>query len=74
MIVKVVKVIVRFLWKRWWTKNDSRVFVYKAANWIHVGVTTGRGRMDRENKRHGMAVKEIYVYPLCNRFRQELLA
>ena len=47
---------------------------YKAANWIHVGATTGRGRMDRENKRHGMAVKEIYVYPLCNRFRQELLA
>jgi hypothetical protein len=47
---------------------------YKAANWIHVGETTGRGRMDREKKRHGMAVKEIYVYPLCNRFRQELLA
>ena len=47
---------------------------YKAANWIHMGATTGRGRMDRENKRHGMAVKEIYVYPLCNRFRQELLA
>jgi len=46
---------------------------YKAANWIHLGATTGRGRMDRENKRHGMAVKEIYVYPLCNRFRQELL-
>jgi len=47
---------------------------YKAANWIHVGATTGRGRMDRENKRHGMSVKEIYVYPLCNQFRQELLA
>ena len=47
---------------------------YKAANWVHVGATTGRGRMDRENKRKGMAIKEIYVYPLCNRFRQELLA
>lgn len=47
---------------------------YKAANWVHVGATTGRGRMDRENKRKGMAVKEIYVYPLSNRFRQELLA
>ena len=46
---------------------------YKAANWTYVGSTTGRGRMDRENKRHGMAVKEIYVYPLYNRFRQELL-
>lgn len=46
---------------------------YKAANWIHVGTTTGRGRMDRENKRHGMAPKEIYVYPLSARFRQALL-
>jgi hypothetical protein len=46
---------------------------YKAANWFHVGATTGRGRMDRENRRHGLAVKEIYVYPLSNRFRQELL-
>jgi hypothetical protein len=46
---------------------------YKAANWVHVGSTTGRGRMDRENKRQGMAVKEIYVYPLSNRFGQELL-
>lgn len=45
---------------------------YKAANWVHVGATTGRGRMDRENKRQGMAVKEIYVYPLSKRFRQEL--
>jgi hypothetical protein len=46
---------------------------YQAANWVHVGSTTGRGRMDRENKRKGMAVKEIYVYPLSNRFAQELL-
>ena len=45
---------------------------YKAANWIHMGKTTGRGRMDRDNKKHGAAVKEIYVYPLTSRFRQEL--
>ena len=45
---------------------------YKAANWIHMGETTGRGRMDRDNKREGAAVKEIYVYPLTPRFRQEL--
>ena len=58
------------------TLVDQRRFkgtCYKAANWVHVGETTGRGRMDRENKRQGMAVKEIYVYPLSNRFRQELL-
>jgi len=45
---------------------------YKAANWIHVGKTTGRGRMDRDHTRDGAAVKEIYVYPLSSRFRQEL--
>jgi hypothetical protein len=45
---------------------------YKAANWIHVGETTGRGRMDRNYARQGAAVKEIYVYPLSSRFRQEL--
>ena len=26
---------------------------YRAANWIELGVTTGRGRMDREHRRHG---------------------
>jgi len=46
---------------------------YKAANWLYIGKTRGRGRMDRENKRHGMAVKNIYVYPLTFRFRQELV-
>jgi hypothetical protein len=45
---------------------------YKAANWRYVGKTTGRGRMDRNNTRHGAAVKEIHVYPLTPRFRQEL--
>lgn len=45
---------------------------YKAANWIHMGKTTGRGRMDRYGKQQGIAVKEIYVYPLTSRFRQEL--
>ncbi len=46
---------------------------YQAANWVCVGETTGRGRMDRENKRHGAAVKDIYLYPLWKRFRQELV-
>jgi hypothetical protein len=56
---------------------DQRRFkgtCYKATNWMHVGATTGRGRMDREKRRQGMAIKEIYVYPLSDRFRQELLA
>jgi len=46
---------------------------YKAANWVHVGQTTGRGRMDRRNKRKGMAVKDIYLYPLSKSFRKELM-
>lgn len=37
---------------------------YRAANWIHLGQTAGRGRMDREHKNHGRAIKDIYVYPL----------
>jgi hypothetical protein len=45
---------------------------YKAANWIHMGKTTGRGRMDRANKQQGASVKVIFVYPLTSRFRQEL--
>lgn len=45
---------------------------YQAANWTHIGRTTGRGRMDRDNKNKGAAIKEIYVYPLTPQFRQEL--
>ncbi|MEE4113554.1 MAG: DUF4338 domain-containing protein [Desulfobacteraceae bacterium] len=45
---------------------------YRAANWVHVGETTGRGRMDIQNKRMGVAVKDIYLYPLSKRFRREL--
>ena len=37
---------------------------YRAANWIELGQTSGRGRMDREHKRHGAAVKTVLVYPL----------
>jgi hypothetical protein len=36
---------------------------YRAANWIHVGTTTGRGRQDTANE-HAVAIKDIYVYPL----------
>jgi len=47
---------------------------YKAANWIHLGATTGRGRMDRENRRQGLWPKDIHVYPLTGRFREKLLS
>jgi Druantia protein DruA len=45
---------------------------YRAANWIQVGQTAGRGRMDREHKAHGQAIKNIYVYPLVRDARQRL--
>lgn len=45
---------------------------YRAANWIYLGQTTGRGRMDREHKAHGQAIKNIYVYPLVRDARQRL--
>ncbi len=37
---------------------------YRAANWIELGQTSGRGRMDRTHQRHGARVKSVLVYPL----------
>jgi len=46
---------------------------YQASNWIRLGATTGRSRQDR---RHTLQVpaKDVYLYPLDRRFRQELSA
>jgi len=44
---------------------------YKAANWIHVGETTGRSRNDRYNNL-SVPVKDIYLYPLNKNFREVL--
>jgi hypothetical protein len=53
--------------------NRFRGTCYRAANWIRLGQTTGRGRMDREHKAHGQAIKDVYVYPLARNARQHLL-
>lgn len=37
---------------------------YRAANWIGLGRTQGRGRMDRHHAFHDHAPKDIYIYPL----------
>jgi len=37
---------------------------YRAANWVSLGQTTGRGRMDRLHLLHGAAPKTVLVYPL----------
>jgi Domain of unknown function (DUF4338) len=45
---------------------------YRAANWIDLGLTQGRGRMDRHRRALGRAPKRIFVYPLCRNARQLL--
>ncbi len=44
---------------------------YRAANWLFLGQTAGRGRMDRYKKRL-LTRKDIYVYPLVADFRDHL--
>jgi len=47
---------------------------YRAANWIEVGLTSGRGRQDREHRRHGAAPKKIFLLPLAGNARSRLCA
>jgi hypothetical protein len=44
---------------------------YRAANWIHVGQTQGRGKKDRHRCAR-LPPKQIYLYPLCGNCRQRL--
>ena len=44
---------------------------YRAANWIHIGQTKGRGRKDVFN-RNDKSIKDVYVYPVRKNF-QEIL-
>lgn len=45
---------------------------YRAANWLCLGQTAGRGRMDRYTE-YLSTPKLIFVYPLVRDFRQHLL-
>jgi hypothetical protein len=57
------------------TLVDARRFAgtcYRAANWILLGDTQGRGRMDRHHEADGSARKLIFVYPLCRSPQQRL--
>jgi hypothetical protein len=45
---------------------------YRAANWLCLGPTVGRGRMDRANVLTGAAPKLLYVYPLGRAVQQRL--
>lgn len=44
---------------------------YHAANWITVGITQGRGRMDRYNE-SPTSRKDILMYPLARHWREML--
>ncbi len=43
---------------------------YKAANWICVGQTTGRGR--NGPKQATESIKDVYLYPLASNFRNRM--
>jgi hypothetical protein len=45
---------------------------YRAANWICLGQTAGRGRMDRHHQAHAKATKLIFVFPLHRHVQQRL--
>jgi hypothetical protein len=44
---------------------------YRAANWVVLGRTTGRGKDDLTH-RPNRPIKEVLGYPLCRRFRELL--
>jgi len=44
---------------------------YKAANWTHLGKTTGRGKND-QTKRQNRSIKDVWGYFLCRDFRERL--
>jgi hypothetical protein len=46
---------------------------YQAANWIRVGETQGRGKLDRYHA-NALPVKDVYLYPLHRRYREILTA
>ncbi|HRR38998.1 MAG TPA: DUF4338 domain-containing protein [Rectinema sp.] len=44
---------------------------YRAANWVNVGRTTGRGKNDQTN-RANRSLKDVWGYPLARDFRARL--
>ncbi|MCA1676631.1 MAG: DUF4338 domain-containing protein [Actinobacteria bacterium] len=46
---------------------------YQAANWIHVGTTQGRGKLDHHHQQ-ALPVKDVYLYPLHRAYQTILTA
>jgi Druantia protein DruA len=45
---------------------------YRAANWSELGLSSGRGRMDRRHRRHGASPKRVFIFPLVSDARRRL--
>jgi hypothetical protein len=52
-------------------KELFRGTCYRAANWIYLGDTTGRGKNDNTNKPN-RSIKAVFGYPLVKDFRHKL--
>jgi hypothetical protein len=52
-------------------RDRFRGTCYRAANWLYVGQTTGRGKRDRFHC-GGLARKDVWLYPLRRDFRRQL--
>ena len=46
---------------------------YKAANWVNVGATKGRGKLGPSGKQ-SVPIKDIWLYPLVKNFRKTLIS
>ncbi len=52
-------------------KGRFRGTCYRAANWLHLGQTQGRGKCDRYNRAQ-LPIKDLYLKPLTQGFRTQL--
>jgi len=52
-------------------KNRFHGTCYRAANWIYLGQTQGRGKLGSAGKQ-SVPIKDIWVYPLTRNFREQL--
>lgn len=60
-----------FLAETFVEKSRFKGVCYKAANWVLVGQTQGRGKLDVK-KQYRLPIKDIWLYPLEKSFREKL--
>lgn len=60
-----------FLIETFVEKQKFRGVSYKAANWVNVGTTTGRGRNSKSSK-PTLPIKDVWLYPLHDNFRNKI--